>query len=217
MASTTTELRTGGSRIRCKERPKHMLTADSATARMQTDGSFLSPIHLPSGRYPRGPIACAEKIWFAEYKANRVASLAPDGAVSETVLPQPDSEPFAMACAADGVYFTEYRANNVGRIDVNTSAVTQWRIPSARAHAMGITVGYDGSIYFAESTRDKLAKVLLGGGAITEYKVPTRGALPNKVTPCFLSAICIRERGAAQVGVLQLRAEVPRVTNSIEY
>lgn len=183
-----------------------LLGRDSGIQRMRTDGSFLAPIQLSPGRFPHGPAQCGGHIWFAENTANRIARLAPNGTLTETILPQPHSQPFAATCASDGVYFTEYGAGKIGRIDMNTMAITQWDVPSSGSNPMGIETGYDGNIYFAESRTNKIAVMPPGGGAITEYNVPTRHALPNKVTPCFSSAICFSERGAPNLGVLWLSA-----------
>ncbi len=180
-----------------------MVSGSSAIQRMQTDGTFLPVIQLATGRWPHGPALCDGDIWFAENTANRVAKLTVSGAVTEKVLPQSSSKPFAVTCASDGAYFTENATtvNKIGRINTTTLAITQWKIPSSGSNPMGITTGSDSNIYFAESTTDKIAMLPGGGGVITEYLIPTTNALPNKVTTNG-NCIWFSERGAPQIGAL---------------
>jgi virginiamycin B lyase len=185
-----------------------MIPQDSAIHRMKPGGTFLTPILLAPGRWPHGPTLCGGKLFFAENGANRFASLTTGGTVVERVLPQSSSKPFGFTCGGDGMaYLTE---NGVGKIaQVNpatTTLVKQFLIPSGRTSApMGIATGFDGNVYFANSGSNTIGKLTIesGGTMLPETPVPSAGAMSNKVTPCFVTAICFSERGVSGIGVVQ--------------
>jgi virginiamycin B lyase len=184
-----------------------MITQDSAIQRMKKNGVFLAPIQLAPGRWPHGPVLCRGKLVFAENSANRFATLSTAGVVVESVLPQSNSKPFAFTCGSDGMaYGTE---NGVGKIaQVNpgtTKLIRQFAIPSGpRSAPMGIGTGFDGNVYFANSQSNTIGKLNLqvSGGMLSETIVPSPGSLSNKVTPCFMNAVCFSQRGLSQIGVL---------------
>jgi virginiamycin B lyase len=93
-----------------------MVAGSSAIQRMQTNGSFLSPITLGGGQWPHGPALCGGYVWFVENTANRIARLTPSGGVTEALLPQSSSKPFSVTCIAELPYFTEFNANNSERL-----------------------------------------------------------------------------------------------------
>ena len=185
-----------------------MIPQDSAIHRMKPGGTFLPPVLLAPGRWPHGPTLCGGKLFFAENGANRFASLTTQGIVVERVLPQSSSKPFGFTCGGDGMaYLTE---NGVGKIaQVNpatTTLVKQFLIPSGRTSApMGIATGFDGNIYFANSGSNTIGMLTVGSGGtmMPEVPVPSAGAMSNKVTSCFATAVCFSQRGVSTIGVLR--------------
>lgn len=185
-----------------------MIPQDSAIQRMKPGGTFLSPILLAPGRWPHGPTLCGGKIVFAENSANRFASLTTGGTVIERVLPQSNSKPFAFTCGRDGMaYGTENGVGKIAQVDTaTTTLVKQFAIPSGRTSApMGITTGFDGNIYFANGGSNTIGRLTVGrtGAMMPEIPVPSAGAISNKVTPCFVTAVCFSESGKNGVGILQ--------------
>jgi len=158
-----------------------MVSGSSAIHRMQRNGAFLPVLQLPAGRYPHGPSSCGGNVWFVENTANRVAYVAPDGAVSEFFLPGTYTEPFSTVCAPDGgVYFTISSGNKIGRIDTASYAINTWTIPTPNSKPKGISLSSNG-VCFGESNVNKIGCMPLGGGPMTESPVSLRGAAPNKL------------------------------------
>lgn len=185
-----------------------MIAKDSAIQRMKANGTFLAPVRLPPGRWPHGPVLCGGKIVFAENGANRFASLSPAGVVVERVLPQASSKPFAFSCGSDGMaYGTENGVGKIAQVDTATTTLLQeFSIPSGRKSApMGIATGLDGNTYFANSQSNTIGKLTLDshGAIISETPIASAGALPNKITPCFMTAVCFSNRGINEIGVLR--------------
>ena len=184
-----------------------MIPGDSAIQRMKPGGTFLPPVQLTPGRWPHGPALCRGKLMFAESGANRFASLSTTGMVVERVLPQNNSKPFAFTCGSDGLAYGTL--NGIGAIvqvdPIKTTLLKQFAIPSGRASApMGIATGFDGNVYFANSQANTIGKMTRSesGTTISELPVPSPGAAPNKMTPCFSTAVCFSERGINAIGVL---------------
>ena len=185
-----------------------MIPEDSAIQRMKPGGTFISPILLASGRWPHGPALCGGKLIFAENAANRFATLTIDGTIVERALPQSNSKPFAFTCGGDGMaYGTENGVGKIAQVDpATTTLVKQFAIPSGRTSApMGIATGFDGNIYFANSGSNTIGKLTVGStpAMMPEIPVPTEGAKSNKVTPCFITAVCFSELRANGIGVLR--------------
>jgi virginiamycin B lyase len=184
-----------------------MIPRDSAIQRMKPGGTFLRPIQLPPGRWPHGPALCGGKLIFAENGANRFASLTTSGVLVERLLPENNSKPFAFTCGTDGLAYGTL--NGIGKIvqvdPASTGLLKQFAIPSGRASApMGVATGFDGNIYFANSASNTIGKLTYSGASatISEAPVPSAGVAPNKITPCFATAVCFGEQKSNAIGVL---------------
>lgn len=70
----------------------------------------------------------------------------------------------------NAVWFTDSRINSVGRLNINTSEISLWPVPTAQAGPMGVTLSPDGnSVWFAEINGDKIARLDVSSGKIEEY------------------------------------------------
>jgi streptogramin lyase len=70
----------------------------------------------------------------------------------------------------NAVWFTDSRINSVGRLNIDTSEINLWPVPTEQAGPMGITLSPDGnSVWFAEITGDKIARLDISSGKIEEY------------------------------------------------
>jgi virginiamycin B lyase len=70
----------------------------------------------------------------------------------------------------NAVWFTDSRINSVGRLNIDTSEVILWPVPTEQAGPMGITLSPDGnSVWFAEITGDKIARLDVSSEKIEEY------------------------------------------------
>ena len=159
-----------------------MAPGGSLIERMHPDGTFLPNILLSAGRYPHGPSSCGGNVWFAENTANRVAFVTPAGALQEFVLPHSNSKPFDTVCGADnGVYFTEDGGNQIGRIDLTSFAIQEWKVPTPASQPRGMATSAT-TLCFSEYARNKIGCMPVGGGTINETVVPVLSSGPNKVT-----------------------------------
>src|SRR5215471_5912128 len=109
---------------------------ESGIGRITTDGEIteftdgLSPMRKPPDIVPEGVVTgCGPSdivsgrdgnVWFAEFHGDRIASVAPDGTITEyaegiTI----DSRPDWLTIGADGnVWFTEPVGNRIGRLEL---------------------------------------------------------------------------------------------------
>jgi virginiamycin B lyase len=68
------------------------------------------------------------------------------------------------------IWFTDSRINSIGRLNIDTSEIKLWPVPTEQAGPMGITLSPDGnSVWFAEITGDKIARLDVSSGKIEEY------------------------------------------------
>src|SRR5204862_277371 len=83
----------------------------------------------------------------------------PNGQFSESFLPTAGEEPYQIVAGPDGaMWFTEQQinvpptneGNKVGRIALDTLAITETPVPTAMSQPTGITLGPDGNLWFTE-------------------------------------------------------------------
>jgi virginiamycin B lyase len=92
----------------------------------------------------------------------------------ETVTDEPiinlASSQLAFDSERNAVWFTDSRINSVGWLNIDTSEINLWPVPTEQAGPMGITLSPDGnSVWFAEITGDKIARLDVSSGKIEEY------------------------------------------------
>jgi virginiamycin B lyase len=92
----------------------------------------------------------------------------------ETVTDEPiinlASSQLVFDSERNAVWFTDSRINSVGRLNIDTSEINLWSIPTEQAGPMGITLSPDGnSVWFAEITGDKIARLDVSSATIEEY------------------------------------------------
>ena len=89
--------------------------------------------------------------WFAEFNANRLGRLSYDGALTEFILPHPNSFPAFITVGRDGaLWFTEREStgNRIGRITVN-GTINEFPLPGqefGRAASPRARTGTSGSL-----------------------------------------------------------------------
>jgi virginiamycin B lyase len=97
------------------------------------------------------------------------------GAVIEAYeAPTPLSEPAGIEVGPDGnIWFTELRAGQVGRLNITTGEITEFKMP-ANFNAPFIRPGPDGNMYYAEepAAGNSLGQVTMNG-EIRRFAIPT--------------------------------------------
>src|SRR4029077_14766611 len=80
---------------------------------------------------------------FAELGGNNIGRITPDGTIAEFPLPNPNSQPFAIAQGTDGaMWFTEQSGNRIGRIEAQVAPPPDTTPPS-----ITITSPADGAVF----------------------------------------------------------------------
>src|SRR5262249_46724586 len=102
-------------------------------------------------------------VWATLQGANKLARIAPGGAVTEIEIPTRASGPSDVAVDASGaVWFLEFRANKIGRYA--DGRFTEFPMPSASAGLTGLAIAPDGAVWFGELRVPALGR--LADGAI---------------------------------------------------
>jgi virginiamycin B lyase len=80
------------------------------------------------------------------------------------------SSQLAFDSERNAVWFTDSRINSIGRLNIDTTEISLWPVPTAQAGPMGITLSPDAnSVWFAEITGNKIARLDVSSGKIEEY------------------------------------------------
>ncbi|HEY3130238.1 MAG TPA: CHRD domain-containing protein [Acidobacteriota bacterium] len=120
-------------------------------------------------------------LWFAEFKANKIAKMTLAGSFTEYPVPTANSSPFAITAGPDGnLWFTEVTGNKIGRI-TTSGVITEFPLPTAQANLVGIAAGADGNLWFAEAAANKIGRIT-PAGIISEFALPTANSIPVNVT-----------------------------------
>jgi virginiamycin B lyase len=99
------------------------------------------------------------------------------------------------------VYFVEFAGNKLGRIDVNTDAITEYPIPTALAAPFGLSTGTDGSMWLTELGGNKIARFNVETNQFTEYSLPNTLAAPiGRVVQGWDGGLWFAELAANQIG-----------------
>ena len=93
----------------------------------------------------------------AEQTTARARAVAPPE-IREHRIPTAASKPYIAIEGPDRcLWFCESGTSKIGRLDPNTSAFTEFDLPTPNATPIGITVGADGNLWFAEKTGTRSA------------------------------------------------------------
>ncbi|HKQ78748.1 MAG TPA: hypothetical protein VJ810_33935 [Blastocatellia bacterium] len=166
-----------------------------------------------------GPIAMSvsadhRSIYFVESRANKIGRVASDGAITEFLIPTPNSSPTAITTAPDGaIWFTESAANKIGRLSANGD-INEFDIPTLSSDPRGITFAPDGKIYFTEFAANKIGRVA-PDGKITEIAVPTANSGPFGVTFGIDNNVWFTEFNERKIGRIQLASDLTVAFSSL--
>jgi len=116
-----------------------------------------------------------------------IGKITPNGAMTEYVLPNPQSVPGSITLGPDGnLWFTDSFPGGNGFLSVigkvTTSGVfTEYPVPASDSSAQQITLGPDGNLWFTDCRGNNIAEVSTGGSFI-EYPLPNPNSCPIGIT-----------------------------------
>lgn len=90
--------------------------------------------------------------WIALFGTNRLATVR-DGEVVEIELPRPESRPRRLALPGDGgVWYVDYEGGYLGRYDIVSGEVREWRTPGERrSRPYALSSDDRGRLWFVET------------------------------------------------------------------
>jgi streptogramin lyase len=153
-------------------------------------------ITLPTvaGR-PRQPHSLAvishstnDEIWYTDLGTDRIGRLiyttTNEYAFTEFDLPV-GSEPFDLVANNGYIWFTARSGNWIGRLEINTTQLVTFPVPTANSTPWSIDIGSDDSIWFTEKAASKLGRLIVADtNNFTFMEYPTLGtdAQPQGLT-----------------------------------
>jgi len=152
-------------------------------------GNFFT-ITLPEGGQPADVHAVAEgarqHIWFSEPGLGRIGHIVFTSSIdyAQTEEFNVGSSPVSLAASNTDVWFTLPAQNQVGHLDLHSSTVTRYDLPSMQADLADIQFDSSGHIWVTARMADRLAMVTTGPTvSITEYALPAPGQRPEGLSP----------------------------------
>jgi streptogramin lyase len=128
-------------------------------------------------------------IWFGEFAGGKIGRISPKGAITEFVIPTPDSGPRALAAGPDGnIWFSEFNASTIGRITPD-GRITEFPLPRPNSGPGDITAGPDGNMWFVELAGQMDGRKVDGNrvgritmtGVVTEFPIPSQSGSPINI------------------------------------
>jgi len=122
--------------------------------RLDPKTGAIKVVHPPTANARPYGMAVNSKgvVFFVEFGANKVASIADDMKITEYPLPDPGARPRRIAIDADDIiWYTDFARGYLGRLDPKTGKVTEWQSPSGpKSEPYGI-VFTKGALWYNES------------------------------------------------------------------
>jgi virginiamycin B lyase len=137
-------------------------------------GGSITTVPLPAGARPSALAVADGAFWVTENGRNSIARVAPDGVVSEFLLPHPESKPKAIVRGADGnLWFSEEGASRIGRI-TPAGEITEFEVPGNAGGTGALAAAPDGTIFFATGRRHAWVEIgsLSPAGRLTGPSCP---------------------------------------------
>lgn len=176
------------------------------------------PIYLSAG--PDG------NMWCTELGGSSIARITPEGAVTEFVIPTPNSRPIAILPGPDGrsMWFSEEAGRRIGRIDM-AGAITEFPVPltSSTSILAGLAFDTSGDLWVQQyvspppegPTEDDYVVrfdrsiIEATGGDLTlvpmrYYKAPSQRTVMHRITQGPDGNIWFSELGLNRIGRIAL-------------
>jgi streptogramin lyase len=119
-------------------------------------------------------------LWFTEQTASKIGVIRLGGRITEVPLPA-GTGPTRIHAGPDGnLWFSESARAFIGRVDVNTGALTEFPLATSTNATRGITSGPDGNLWTTEDPGNRIGHTATGGG--TSFPIPTASSGPRGIT-----------------------------------
>jgi virginiamycin B lyase len=132
------------------------------------------PLPDAAARDPHTPVFDSGGIlWFTVQQGNFVGRLDPvSGKIVLKRPPTKDARPYGIAVNRHGIpFFCEFGTNRIGRIDPDTMAITEYRLPKgARPRRIAITA--DDMVWYTDYRRGYLGRLDPASGKVVEWPSP---------------------------------------------
>jgi virginiamycin B lyase len=150
--------------------------------------------YFPTGtQYLNGIVAGPDgALWFeASTTPQFIGRMTLGGAVE--LFPIPYVGSFLAGPLTPGpdgsIWFADWGTNSIGRICTGlygrcsvTGEVTEFPIPTAACHPLGIVTGPNGNLFFTEFDANQIGQITTAGLVIGEYTIPTANSEPRDIT-----------------------------------
>jgi streptogramin lyase len=153
-----------------------------------TPAGALTEISLPNS--PGGPYGITAgpdgALWFVEIGGNKVGRIPTTGTQSTDITEYSTgitgSSLRYITTGPDGaLWFTEHTKSAsgllkndsvIGRLDPQSSGITEYAVQTANSSPTGITAGPDGAIWFTECSASNIGRIAIQTSATTRHRLP---------------------------------------------
>jgi virginiamycin B lyase len=136
-----------------------------------TEYTGLAANAFPFGITAGPTVSGATTLWFTEPDINSIGHFAipttgTTVTVTDTPIPTASSDPnFLASFSGTGTLaFNEAAGNNSSTINTGTNAITEYALPTASSHPLGIVNGSTNSVWLAEAAANKIALMQFRSG-----------------------------------------------------
>ena len=160
------------------------------------------------GSLPYGIVVTAKGIpFYCEFGSNELASIDPDTMIiTEHRLPD-GARPRRLAAVSDTIYYTDYARGYLGRLDISTDKVKEWRSPGgAASKPYGIAATADGVIWYSESgvSPNTIVRFDPATTTFSSWPIPSGGGVVRNMVAGSGGDLYIACSGANKVGVVHI-------------
>lgn len=140
-------------------------------------------IDLEDGAGPHTVIVNESGAWYAGNRADHIGHIATqDAAITRFEMPGDGTrDPHTMAFTGDGnIWFTAQHGNKVGFLDITSSEMTLYDIPTPRSRPYGLVMDADDRPWFTLFGTNALGTITTDG-AVQEIRLPRDNARPRRL------------------------------------
>ena len=144
-----------------------------------------------------------------DFGTNKIIRIDPDTlAIKEYELPNPETRPRRIAISPDDIiWYSDYSRGYLGRLDPNTSKVTEWPSPSGpKSQPYGITY-LNGGIWYVESAikpNNVLVRFDIKTEKFQSWIIPGGGGVVRNIKSTDDGKIVMAESGVNKIALVEI-------------
>lgn len=130
----------------------------------------------PSARDPHSGIFDSQgNLWFTLQQSNQVGWLNPGtGEIKLVTMPTPNSRPYGIKLDANGAPWVACNGSNcLVKVDAETMALTEYKLPNANTKVRRLDFTSDGMIWYVNSSQGRLGRFNPATGEANEWPSPS--------------------------------------------